>query len=375
MSGSTKTGTATGILLTLFLSGCSDGGSGLDPSPSGDGCALDTRFVAVGADRGAIPQLTDPPLVSASADGARYLSGSDRVVGLIVDGQAYAVPHNILWWHEIVNLDVGSELLAVTFCPLTGSGLAFDRQRLNGWRLGVSGLVFKNNLVMFILDRPQAHGGDTGPESLFPQMLGRARCGPESEVKLTRYPVIEIRWDAWRDLHPSTLVISEETGHGRDYTLYPYGDYESLSNDAFLFPEIMPPPDLRRPLKERVVGVPPGGEDAGIAFASGLLDEAPGQYLVARFEYEGSPAVLLWSEGDRAGMAYRPRATDGRNVTLRSTEAGFEDEETRSVWSVDGRAVEGPMASARLEPLETTFVAFWGAWAAFFPETRLWNGT
>ena len=25
-------------------------------------------------------------------------------------------------------------------------------------------------------------------------------------------------------------------------------------------------------------------------------------------------------------------------------------------------------------PLERTYVAFWGAWAAFYPETHLWEG-
>jgi hypothetical protein len=52
-----------------------------------------------------------------------------------------AYPHNVLWWHEVANVDVGGEAFAVTLCPLTGSGLRFDRRGfVDGQtvRLGVS---------------------------------------------------------------------------------------------------------------------------------------------------------------------------------------------------------------------------------------------
>ena len=39
--------------------------------------------------------------------------------------------------------------LAVTYCPLTGSSMVFRREVVNGVEFGVSGLLFKNNLVMY----------------------------------------------------------------------------------------------------------------------------------------------------------------------------------------------------------------------------------
>ena len=45
---------------------------------------------------------------------------------LVVNGQAVAFPHNILWWHEIVNIEFGARRFAVTNCPLTGSAIVFD---------------------------------------------------------------------------------------------------------------------------------------------------------------------------------------------------------------------------------------------------------
>ena len=96
-------------------------------------------------------------------------------MGLSIGGKAVAIPHNILLWHEIVNLQVGGASVAVTYCPLTGSSLAFDRSSVNGAELGVSGLLFNNNLLMY--DR-------NSTQSLWPQMLRQSTCGPRSGAAL-----------------------------------------------------------------------------------------------------------------------------------------------------------------------------------------------
>jgi hypothetical protein len=49
------------------------------------------------------------------------------------------------------------------------------------------------------------------------------------------------------------------------------------------------------------------------------------------------------------------------------------DDETGSVWSVEGRAIEGPRAGERLTPVSEAYVAFWFAWASFQPETTIWT--
>ena len=43
---------------------------------------------------------------------------------------------------------------------------------------------------------------------------------------------------------------------------------------------------------------------------------------------------------------------------------------TGSRWNVLGQAVDGPLAGARLAPVEH-LDTFWFAWAAFHPSTRI----
>ena len=116
--------------------------------PSG---TCEDEFVDSGVDRDGIPALRDPNLTTAEPahlDQGGYLADNSRVIGLLVAGRPLAVPHNILWHHEIANLTFKGKNLAITYCPLTGSALAFDRSTVDGAEFVVSGLLLKNNLVM-----------------------------------------------------------------------------------------------------------------------------------------------------------------------------------------------------------------------------------
>jgi len=297
-------------------------------------------------------------------DGAlSFLQDSDRVVGFVVEGRAYAVPHNILWWHEIVNLDVAGRKLAITLCPLTGSSLGFDRSSIGGDELGVSGLLYKANLIMY---------NRGTPESLWPQMLAQARCGGEVGMDLARYPIVDVTWLAWRSMHPNTLVVgAPTTAYSRDYTLYPYGNYSSLENASSLgFP--VPPLDSRRPPKERVLGLPPVNGASAMAFPSGALNDLPGNVAVVNFTWDGERAVLLWSDIANGGMIFRSRTEDGAPVELETGNGRLiTDRATGSRWTVDGRAVGGERTGASLVPIAAAYTAFWSGWSGFFPETEL----
>lgn len=53
---------------------------------------------------------------------------------------------------------------------------------------------------------------------------------------------------------------------------------------------------------------------------------------------------------------------------------GVVDTTTGTSWSITGEGLDGKLAGLRLEPVAEAYVAFWGAWAAFNPDTRLWKG-
>ena len=340
--------------------------------PRFEGCDLNVDFLIAAAARGSIQSLDDARWVRADESIPAYLDPDTRVIGIQVFGLVYAIPHNILWHHEVVNLEPGGPSgpkLAITYCPLTGSSLVFDRESVGGATLGVSGLTFMNNLVLFDRREPD--------EALWPQMLAEARCGSGIGAKLAQHPFVEMEWAHWVELHPSTRVLAQDQGFDPiffqyDRLGYPYGNYRE-SEPYWRAATTMPPLDRRRFSKERVVGLPPTASDAGIAFPFGALTDREGSFQVVEFVYEGDAALVLWSDEAQGGTAFRPVTEGGEPLTLRATPSGFEDEGTGSRWTLEGRAVSGPLDGARLLPIERTHTAFWGAWAAFHPTTRLWQ--
>ena len=352
-------------LCLLLLAGCDSGDEETLLSLEGDNadeCLINPDDLRDGGvPKDGIPALTDPRLVGVEE--AIYLTDASRIIGFFVDGQAIAVPHNILWWHEITNFNFDSLGLAVTYCPLTGSSMAFDRAVIGGGEFGVSGLLFQNNLTMY--DR-------TSQESLWPQMSRTAGCGARTGAALTMYPVVEMTWGGWKALHPDTRVISGSTGHSRNYTEsgYPYGDYEGLNNRSLLFSQEI---DGRRPPKERLLGIP-GANGGGIAFPFGILDDNDAPVRAVHETVDGDEVVVFWHLAYQGAVAFRP-FNGGQRLTFAERDGQIVDEETGSTWRVDGRATDGPLAGTQLEPVADAYVAFWFAWATFQPETRLWEGS
>lgn len=323
---------------------------------------LDPGYLADGGvGRDGIPALTNPDFVPIDdEERTGYLSAESRVIGVEINGEWLAIPHNVMYRHEIVNLNREDTQIAVTYCPLTGSALTFDREQVDDAGFGVSGLLYQANLIMY--DR-------NTDDSLWPQMAGEAACGPKDGVALARRPVVEMTWTGWKELFSGPRVVGIEPAEAFVYSVNPYGvSYEDPDNPDFIgFP--IPRDDVRRPPKERVLGLPASGGQPAVAFPFLAMTEA-GDFWTVGFDYAGTSAVVFWDAGRQAAVAFRPVA-GGRTLTFEALDDGFVDSETGSRWNVTGLATEGSLEGERLEIIADAYVAFWQPWAAFHPGTTL----
>ena len=352
-------------MVVLTLVGCGDSGQLAGPGGSSHrgeevSFCLDSGFSILqsGVRKDGIPALTDPRFVPPGDPDAGAKQQGDRVIGVVVNGQALALPLSIMRWHEVVNLRRGTERIAVTYCPLTGTALGFDRAALGGRELGVSGLLVENNLLMY--DR-------STDESLWGQMLGSALCGTAQGNVLPSYPVLETTLEGWRGLHPETEILSTATGYDRDYDTNPYQDYDRLDAPPLHITELSS--DGRLQPKARVLGIP-SPEGLGVALPLSVLGEM-GQAVT--LIVDGRSTVVLWDPASEAAAVYDPRPVwaDGFDgpadtpLTFQVGEDGITDLQTGSVWTVDGVARGGPATGSRLRHLSGSVVAYWFAWAAF----------
>ena len=315
-------------------------------------CHLDEDFVVLGCSGGrdCIPALTNPKLLEAGE--AYYLRDDELILGVYRKGVARAYPHRLLWWHEVVNDTVGGEMVTVTFCPLTGTGLLFDAT-LNGQEraFGVSGLLYNSNLIIY--DR-------TSGETLFPQMCYSGQVSQGGKLvstgdQLTLLPIIETTWAAWKELHPKTTVLDDDTGTEFNYSHYPYGDYRT--NDDFLLYAVSRE-DPRLPRKERILGLNLNGIPRAYSFKT--MEET----AVLNDEIDGSKVLILFSKKARLAVAYfRDVEEQVLNFDLileRDPEiigAGLfriRDKETGTNWNMKGEAISGPCVElgwSRYQPI------------------------
>ncbi len=268
-----------------------------------------------GPPRDGIPALSDPRLIPAKD--AAYLKPTDRIVGISLKGQARAYPIAILNWHEIVNDSIDGLRFAVTYCPLCGTAITFDAT-IDGspTDFGVSGLLYNNDVLLY----------DRETESLWSQVLGEAISGERVGRKLTPLPTRHTTWRDWRERHPDTLVLSDDTGHFRDYQRNPYAGYEESRHTYFALTRTAP--DYYHP-KEVVVGLGINGV------------------------YKAYPFIEL----DKQGKSRFSDSVNGSRFDFAW------DSVNRSVTITDSSGQ--PVAGIQ---------GFWFAWFAFHPDTEVYKG-
>jgi hypothetical protein len=309
--------------LLFGLSGCSEAQSGANVNTRRgqtlNGFNVSNAIIPIGEirsggpPRDGIPAIDRPQFIPAAR--ADFLRDEDIVISLSAQGRARAYPLRILVWHEIVNDEFGGQAVAVTYCPLCGTAMVFDRS-IGGRTLsfGVSGLLYQSDVLMY----------DRQTESLWSQLKMQAVSGPLVETQLPWLPSEHLTWAAWRQKYPEAEVLSTNTGHRRDYTQQPYRGYEQTPQTIFPVPQFRP----ELPNKEWVIGIIIGAEAKA--------------YPVAGLHSHQIVSDVVG--GQEVRVAYDPAQ---RRPTV--------------VRADTGEAIPYVMV-------------YWFAWQAFYPGTAVWGG-
>ena len=182
----------------------------------------------VAALRDAIAPIDDPTY-ETNPD---WLTPDDLVLGFIDStGQAWAWPHRILNFHEIVNDTIDGVPLLVSYCPLCRSGVVYDRRVPVGdttrtLSFGNTSALYENDLVMV----------DRETNTFWWQVRGLGLVGELAGVELPPLPSRTTTWRQWSGDHPETMMLTRESG-GRLYDQDPFATYvEFIDTGRFPFP-------------------------------------------------------------------------------------------------------------------------------------------
>lgn len=340
----------------------------IDPDQNNGWLIPQNNIVDGGPGKDGIPALTNPEFVEASA--ITYLADNDLVLGYFDDNEVRAYPHPILDYHEIINDDIGDESIAIIYCPLTGTGIGWDRVVAgNKTTFGVSGLLHNSNLIPY----------DRATDSYWSQMLLKGVKGDRSGVEPEIHNLIETTWKTWKTLFPETKVVSENTGYSRNYTVFPYGNYKN--NNVVYFP--VDNRDSRLSPKKRVLGIIISEEAKAYSFDSfynvtetgsegpSLIDPV----VVLNDAFNNKNVVVIGSQTHNFAVAYIRTMADESVLEFTPVQDDLpvvmtDNEGNR--WDMFGKAVSGPREGTQLKRIDQ-FIGYWFAWAAFYPDIELYE--
>lgn len=319
---------------------------------SGDWLIPESQVFDGGPGKDGIPALLNPELVSVTNAG--YLSDNDLVLIVEKSEEVRIYPHPILDWHEIINDKIGNKAFAVTYCPLTGSGICWDRV-IDGTEttFGVSGLLYNTNLIPY----------DRKTNSNWSQMRLQSVNGELKETFVKTLPIFETSWATAKQLYPNAKVVSTNTGFSRSYGVYPYGNYKT-SHSSLLFP--VNHEDNRLNAKERVLGILGESKQKAYRIADFVNDEI----IVDTLE---SDLLLIYGNNKRNIIT----AFKMNNTQINKTFSVLENQAPYILVDNEGTKFDS-FGNSDIGPAESlipakSFVAYWFAWAAFYPLTDLYG--
>jgi hypothetical protein len=297
--------------------------------------------------------LDNPTFVSS--EDAVHLHEDDEVVGIELNGQSKAYSLKPAAHHHIIHDELGGMPILVTFCPLTYTAMIFDRT-LDGEVLefDVEGGLIDNNMIMI----------DRETESKWVQITGEAISGKMKGKKLRLLHALHTTWETWKSLHPDTLVLSHDTGFDYNYEEYPFGKsyMEYRENWRIMFP--LSYEDERFHPKEVFLVV-----ELGDTFEAYRLSNMKNREVINDVIDE-KPILILYDRERQLASAFS-RVANGKTLEFELDESSnsyIKDRSATCRWDFEGTAHNGE----NLTPIPS-FKAYWFAWAAFHPDTLVYE--
>jgi hypothetical protein len=172
-----------------------------------------------------IPSINDPKFIQINhTESQKWLNSNTLGISVIEWNKQKFYPYSVLYWHEIVNDIIWNKNISVTFCPLCGTAIVYNR-KLN-WEIRefwVSGKLYESNLLMY----------DNKNESLWSQSIWKAVVWDDlwKILEVVKSDVMSLT--QFTENYPEWLVLSEDTWFTRNYARTPYGNYETEEDIYF----------------------------------------------------------------------------------------------------------------------------------------------
>jgi hypothetical protein len=343
------------ILSLILITACSK------TDPQGNDHSVDSTYewlIPIGSVRDGgpgkdgIPSIDKPLFASIGA--STYLNDSELVLVSNTDGEVKIYPHQILDWHEIVNDRVGNKVLAIIYCPLTGSGLAWNRVLNEGTTtFGVSGLLYNNNVI------PYDRASGSNWSQIRRDCVNGNLIGTTADV----LPLLETSYKTAKEMYPSALVLTRETGYSRSYGNYPYNDYRESGKLIFQIDNL----DHRLHEKERILAIMDGTNPHVYRFSSFEAGTS-----VIENSFMGKDYIIVGDKDRNFMVAFTKPAGSETYTPIQDSSTAIMMDSSGNKYDIFGTVVEGPNTGLKLRSPEN-YIAYWFSIAAIYPDVEIYE--
>lgn len=288
-------------------------------------------------------------------------------IALLPNGP-HIYPQQYMLWHQVVNELVDDTAFAITYCPITGTLMAYDSS-MQGLNLvfdveghesegAFYGFLYDGNSVL--IDR------NTG--SLWLQETGMAFDGPMLGRGMPTIPVFWTTWEAAKRVYPNAPVLARPRGR-RPYGRDPYGSYlkQGTYYDNDILAYAVRRLDKRFPKKTPMLCLEIDqllmAIDIGYVKKQGAVNFFMGTYPLLAVHDPDLDVVRVF---DRQIWAdpFLFTMKDGKLIDLT----------TQSAWdTATGKALDGNMKGAAMRQYYGVY-SMWFAWYSINPETHVLPG-
>lgn len=288
----------------------------------------------------------------------KEFDGSEEVVGVIdPDNRPWAFIARLARRPHIVHQPEGSAPFMMTHCILSHSSMAYENSgAFNQPEIMITAAI-ANNMVFY----------DRKNRCSITQLHNASADG---SLSLKTLPTIMMSLTSWALLYPQSSVwIRPKTWRDIFYLkVLSRAEVIDPASPVLIYP-LMNGTDDRLSLKQLVLGVEVNGEERAYPMA------ALGSDTVINDELGATPVLVVTAfDGDYAQVFSR-EVEPGRVLTFgrKDNTDQFTDQETQSVWSLDGNCTRGTLQGSRLRPIPHYNKIFWFAWADYHPGTDVYT--
>lgn len=270
------------------------------------------------------------------------------VIGVEINGEAKAYPIQLIGYHHQVVDTVGNEPVMITYCTVCRTGRAFSPI--------VSGRHETFRLVG--MDHFNAVFEDATTKTWWQQATGEAIAGPMKGAALKEFPSRQLTLESWLRQFPRSLVMEPDPLYDERY--FKLEDYDRGTMQSKLVKRNYQPWQD----KSWIVGIKSHSTSKAYDW-NDLVKKR-----IVQDSIHPLP-ILLTMESDTTSFHVYDRRVNGTVLQFYSGISGnlFSDQNTNSIWNMDGICIEGVLKGKRLSRVQA-YNEFWHSWQTFHANTE-----